>query len=177
MADMYVPLMLTKAPRKFRYIIIHDTNCQWQNFNNFKIDNNLFQAGPMRARFKTDKNYYEMPYHYVCEKIGNNYQTFVGRPLQYSCEREFPDIDHYKTRYAIHVCIMGNYNVMSHTPKMYEQLCYRVIGPMMKLYRIPRSRVFFHGDLSKEHTDCPGFNFSKNAMFAYMSRFMIGQNT
>lgn len=173
-ADMYQPLYLTKAPRRFRFIIIHDTNCQWQKNNIYKIDNNLFQAGPMRARFKLEKRWWESPYHFICEKIGENYQTILGKPLQYSSENEFPDLDNTYSRFGIHVCVMGNYNIMAHKPKMYEQLCYRVIAPMLRQYRIPKSNIFLHGELSKEHMDCPGLGFSKQALLAYLARFLMG---
>ena len=70
--------------------------------------------------------------------------------------------------------VMGNYNIMAHKPKMYEQLCYRVIAPMLRQYRIPKSNIFLHGELSKEHMDCPGLGFSKQALLAYLARFLMG---
>jgi len=172
--DLYTPTMLDKAPRRFRYIIIHDTSCHWDHHNTYKIDMNLFQAGPMRARFKSEKRYHEMPYHFVCEKIGSNYQTFIGRPLQYSCIKEYPDLDNMYAKFGIHVCVMGSYMQMNQVTKMYEQLCYRVIAPMMKTFKIPKSRIFMHGELSKEHVDCPGFNFSKNTMMTFLTKYLMG---
>jgi len=172
--EAFMPTRLFKAPRRFKYMIIHDTSCQWENSNIFSIDKRMFQTSPMRARFRSIKKYYELPYHFICEKIGENYQTLVGRPLQYSCFLEFPDIDRHFSEYSIHICLMGNYNILSHTAKMYEQLAYRVICPMMKTYRINRSRIFLHGELSKQHSDCPGFHFSKQALFAYMAKYQMG---
>ena len=175
--DLYTPTKLGIAPRKFFFIIIHDTNCQWEMSDYYKIDKGMFQAGPMRARFRNEKHYDEFPYHFIVERIGENFQTIVGRPLQYSCKNEYPDIDTYYSKYGIHVCLMGNYNGNFVLPKMYQQLAYRVICPMMKAYRITKSRILTHGEISKEHPDCPGFNFSKQTLFAFMTKFLIGVNS
>lgn len=172
--EIFHPSRLFKAPRRFKFIIIHDTSCQWENTNIFSIDKKMFQSNPMRARFRSQKQYYETPYHFICEKIGDSYQTVMGRPLQYSSFIEFPDIDRHYSENAIHVCLMGNYNILSHSAKLYEQLAYRVLCPMMKVYRIPRDRIYLHGELSNTHSDCPGFNFSKTTLYAFMVKYMMG---
>ena len=174
MIDQYIPSLLERAPKRYKYIIIHDTSCQNDTNGMFKIDKKMFQTGAMRSRFRSIKNYYDMPYHFVCERIGQNYQTVVGRPLQYSCYKAYPDIDRHYAQNAIHICLMGDYNVLSHSIKLYQQLAYRVICPMMKTFKINRSRVYLHGELSKKHSDCPGFNFNKNLLLAYMSKFLMG---
>jgi hypothetical protein len=174
--DIYTISNLIQAPRRFKFIIIHDTNCQLKEYQQFKIDKNTFQSGPLRARFKITKSYNDVPYHFVCEKIGENYQTFLGRPLQYSCEKEYPDIDSTYSRYAVHICLMGNYNNMACPTNLYQQLAYRVICPMMKVYRIHKSRIFLHAEVTKnsDFNDCPGFNFRKDALFAFMNKFRMG---
>lgn len=175
--DIYTPTALEKAPKRYRYIVLHDTNCQWKNYNTYKVDSKSFQTGSMKGRCRSDKHIYDVPYHFICEKIGDNYQTVLGRPLQYSCERSYPDMDNRYAKFSIHVCIMGNYNIMAHQVKMYEQLCYRVLCPMMRDYRIAKSKIFLHGELSKEHLDCPGFGFNKQIMFAYMTKYLQGTTT
>lgn len=177
--DIYNIAQMVRAPKRFKYIIIHDTNCQWKDYQPFKVDKNLFQSGPMRARFKITKNFNEMPYHFVCEKIANNYQTFLARPLQYSCELEYPDLDVLYRRYGIHICVMGNYNAITSTAKLYQQLCYRVICPMMKTFRIRRSNIFLHGEVTKkdEFKDCPGFHFNKDTLFAFMNKYLMGTSS
>jgi hypothetical protein len=174
--DIYTISNLSRAPRRFKNIIIHDTNCQWKDYQPFKIDRNVYQSGPMRARFKTFKNFNEMPYHFVCEKIGENYQTFLGRPLQYSCEKEYSDMDALYSRYGIHICIMGNYNTMCVIDKLYQQISYRVICPMMRVYRIPKSNIYLHSDVTNnpDYNDCPGFNFRKDLLMMYMNKYRSG---
>lgn len=174
--DIYTISNLGRAPRRFKFIIIHDTNCHWKDYQPFKVDRNLFQSGPMRARFKIIKNFNEMPYHFVCEKIGENYQTFLGRPLQYSCEHEYPDMDDNYSKYGIHICVMGNYNIMACTEKLYQQLSYRVICPMMRTFRIRKSNIYLHADVTKnsDYNDCPGFNFRKDLLFGFMNKYLMG---
>ena len=172
--ELYTPSMLERGPRRYYYIIIHDTSCQWPNYDMYKIDKNTFQAGPMRARFKAEMHWYETPYHFICERIGQNYQTVLGRPLQYASFDAFPDINRGICEHSIHVCLMCNYNVLGQTSQLYQQLCYRVLCPMMKAYRISRKRIFLHGELSDEHPDCPVYRFSKSAMYAYMAKYLQG---
>lgn len=171
----YKPMYLPKGPNKYRYIVIHDCNCQCKLMHRFKIDNVVAQTNEMRSILRQEKNYYELPFHFVCEKIKEDYETLVARPLQYSCEREYPDIDSKFAKRSIHICVMGNFNVMSEDSRMYQQICYRAITPLMKQYRIPRGSIYLHGELSKDNIDCPGFSFSKQKLLGYMSTFMIAQ--
>lgn len=174
--DIYNISSLGRAPRKFRFIIIHDTNCQWKDYQPFKIDKNTYQSGPMRSRFKIMKNFDEMPYHFLCEKMGDNYQTIIGRPLQYSCVHEYPDMDALYSEFGIHVCLLGNYNNMVATDKLYQQLAYRVICPMMRTFRIVKSNIYLHAEITKnsDYSDCPGFNFRKDLLLSFMHKYMVG---
>lgn len=172
----FKPVYLPKGPRRYRYIILHDTNCMCSEFNDFKIDTNLFQSNHLRYRMRQRKKWFELPFHFVCEKIIDDYQTVVARPTQYSCEDCYPEMDRLFSRFGIHICIMGNFNVVSEDPRMYQQICYRAITPVMKQYRIPKSNILLHCDVESSELQCPGFNFNKSHLKAYIQPFLIAQS-
>lgn len=171
----YKPVFLTRGPKRYKYVVIHDMNCQMHLLNKFKIDNDQFQTNDSRAELYKNKKYYELPYHYVCEKIKDDYQTIVARPLQFSCETEYPDLDKLYGRFGVHICVMGNFNIIGTEPRLLQQICYRALTPVMKIYGIMKSNVYLHGELSSENIDCPGYNFTKQKLMAYISPFLISQ--
>lgn len=169
----YKPVMLTKGPFRYKYIIIHDINCIGKNNSEFKVDRNFAQIGKLRSRLKIEKKYDELPYHYVCEKVGDDYETFASRPLQFSCE--FPDINYSYTHFAVHILVMGNFNILAGETRMYQQMCYRVISPMIRFFKIPRNNIILHGEISRDQLDCPGFNFDKHQLKSFLTPFIIMQ--
>jgi len=172
----YKPIYLSKGPKRYYYIIIHDVNCMTSKFNDFKVDSTMPQVNLLRARLRQEKKWFELPYHFVCEKVKDDFETITGRPLQYSCEECYPNMDKKYSRFGIHVCVMGNFNYMVGEPRMYQQLCYRAISPVMKRYRIPKSNIYLHAEVEPSQLDCPGFHFSKNHLKAYIQPFLIMQN-
>ena len=173
----FKPVYLPRGPRRYHYIVLHDTNCMCKAFNDFKVDRVQYQTNRLRERLRQDRKLFELPFHYVCEKVMDDYMTSVARPVQYSCEDVFQDLDYKFSRYAIHICVMGNFNTITGTTRMYQQLCYRAIAPVMKTYRIPKANIFLHGELNSQSLDCPGFNFSKQHLLAYLPPFLITQTS
>ena len=173
----FKPIYLPKGPRRYRYIILHDTNCMCQEFNDFKNDGMKFQTNLLRERMRQKNKWFELPFHFVCEKIMDDYHTVVARPTQYSCEDCYPNMDSLFRRFGIHICIMGNFNIMVGDTRMYQQICYRAITPVMKQYRIPKSNILLHGEVEPTKLDCPGFNFSKQHLKAYLLPFMVAQHS
>ena len=171
----YKPTHLSKGPKRYTSIVIHDASCQYQFGNNLIIDSKESQVNTARSELRVEKKYFELPYHFVCEKMKDDYETVIARPLQYSCEDAYSDLDSMYARYAIHICVMGNYNMLTDESRMYQQLCYRAITPMMRIYRIRRGNIFLHGELSSDHMDCPGLNFQKSRLLAYISRYNLVQ--
>lgn len=169
----YKPGHLPKGPRRYTSIVLHDSMCQADFNGNFRLDVPSSQVNVVRSELRKEKKYFELPYHFVCEKLKDDYETVIARPLQYSCEDGYPELDSLYSRYAIHICIMGNFNMMTDDSRMYQQICYRAITPMMRVYHIRRNNIFLHGELTSEHVDCPGLNFQKSKLMAYIEKFNI----
>lgn len=172
MKVQYRPVELKVAPKKYKYIILHDTSCQAPDTNQYQIDASGSQVNSLRSYLWSFNKIKELPYHFVCEKIKDDYETIVGRPLQFSCHEEYDDLDYSYSYFSIHVCIMGNFNVMAEDNRLYDQICYRVLSPMMRIYSIPRTNIFLHGELSSKHIDCPGFNFQKTRLMSLLQKFV-----
>ena len=61
-------------------------------------------------------------------------------------------------RLALHVCVVGNYDLASPTLRLLERLCSRVILPWMREYGIPPEKIVGHHDFNPEKS-CPGKMF------------------
>lgn len=173
MKIQYKPIYLPRAPKRYRYIVIHDVNCMCEKFNDFRNDTSIFQTNKLRARLRQDKKWFELPYHFVCEKINDDFETISARPIHYSCEDCYPNMDKLYSRFGIHICVMGNFNVMVGDTRMYQQMCYRAITPMMKTFRIYKSNIVLHGEIEPSEIQCPGFNFNLSHLKSCISPYLI----
>jgi len=147
------------AQYKFRYIVLHDTSCMFSGVSQVKIDDNKSQLHSLRDYNWILNARTEVNYHFVVEKIGNDYESLIGRPLNYLCQ--YDDIPLIYNERAIHVCLMGSYSIIKPKPRYYQQLVYRVISPLMFHHRITSMNIVTHQDIStNEELKCPGELFN-----------------
>jgi hypothetical protein len=166
----YRPHSFIKVKKPHRYIIIHDTGTDITNEAEMVLDNASFQIGKLRAQNMVLNGEFDLNYHFVVEKIKDDYETLFGRPLNAICE--YDDIvAPYDA--SIHVAVMGNYNFDIPDDRMYKQLAYRVLGPMMTFFRIDRSRILLHSEVSDDQPECPGTNFNKERLMSYVRTLVI----
>lgn len=161
----YRPKILPIVRAKPRYIIIHDLQCMYHGIDQVKIDAKKSQM--MKAR---DYNWIlngqpDVNYHFICEKIGKDYETLSGRPLGRMCQ--YPDIpDVYDTK-AIHIAAMGRYSVIKPEMRFYQQMAYRPISSMMYLFGIPMTNIYLHHEISNDKKmACPGPFFDKKVLLS-----------
>ena len=161
----FKPVYFEKATRRFKYIIIHDLSCRFANLDKAKVDSKKSVASTLRGFNWVFNNEHDLPYHFLCERIGEDYETIMGRPFQYFCI--FDDI---KSEFipSIHIAVAGLYSFTSQpTNRAYQQVGYRAISPLMKWFKIQISNVYLHHEVSndKDHS-CPGAMFNKNKLLA-----------
>lgn len=168
----YKPKSFTKRTKPVRYIIIHDLNCQFSDANDFFSDSQRFQISKLRTRNFVLTGETDLNYHFVVEKINDDYETVVGRPLNALCD--YPDI---KAPYsdAIHIAVLGNFDIDVPPDRLYKQLAYRAVSPLIATYRLNINKVLLHHQVSDDESSkqCPGQNFDYNKFLASLKVMLI----
>lgn len=157
----YRPISLPRIKRKYKYIVIHDTSCMYPHLDFTKVDDGKPRISALRAYSLIFDKKYDLNYHYLCQYIKNDWESFVARPLYRLCT--YPDMsDIYQN--AIHVCQFGDFNIINGQQRMYHQMCYRVLAPMMFWFGIKIGNIVLHSQVSNnKDLKCPGtmFDFTK----------------
>lgn len=168
---MKIPLRpsLLKIRRRTKWIVLHHT-AEIYDIPASRIDNPKFQ---MPGIFKgvLEKKQGDVNYHYIIDKIDEDYVPVVCRPFVYLCEWDdiYPDINNA----AIHIALMGSYSFKVPERRCYEILSFRVLNPLLKMLHLAPARIKFHRDVTDEDIDCPG-EFVDNAVIeAMVRRFVI----
>lgn len=155
---------------KIKYIIIHQTTCQY-NTPESKIDTSKFQVSGLIGNVM-EKKQADLNYNFIIDKIKDDYQIIVCRPFVSICE--FDDIDQNINKAALHIALMGSYDFKIPEQRLYNILAYRLLNPIMKQFSINPSRIYFHKEISnnKEET-CPGNFLDKEKIITSIRRFVV----
>lgn len=155
---------------KVKYIVIHQTTCQYESPQS-KIDNAKFQITGLAGNV-LEKKQADLNYHFILDKIKDDYQIIVCRPFVSMCE--FDDIDSKINKAALHVALMGSYDFKIPEQRVYEILAYRLLNPLMKHFKINPSRIYFHHDISNnKDLTCPGSFIDKEKIITMVRRFVV----
>ena len=168
----YKPVYLTKAYKKFNYIIIHDFTCKFEHFDRARTDDKKTNVNDIRSYNWVFNGQFDLPYHFVCKKIGSDFETIMGRPLAYYCD-EYKDISEEYIN-SVHIAIAGNYNLIAPDTRAYQQMGYRSIASIMKWFLIPISNVKMHYEVSSDNKlKCPGVHFDKDKLLALIRPLLL----
>lgn len=164
------PSLMTIRRGKPQWIILHHTSELYVN-PEAKIDNPKFQLGGL-IKGVFELKHADVNYHYVIDKVVDDYQPIVCRPFVYLCD--WDDIDPSINNRAIHVSFLGNYDYTIPEKRLYEVTAFRILNPMLKMFKLGPSRIKFHNEVSsnKELT-CPGDFIDKEILEATIRRFII----
>ena len=163
------PFSFIKPKRPYRYIILHDLSCQFNDLPELAIDTKKFESGKVRLLDYVFNNHTDVNYHYMVEKVGDDYETIVGRPLNALCK--FSDIVS-PFDASIHICLVGFYKQQVPDSRYYKQLAYRAVAPLMSVFKINRSRVLLHKDIS-EKSNCPGNLFKRDVFMNVLQTMSV----
>lgn len=155
----YKPSLFERINIKPRYIVIHDINCEFDGLAEFQTLSNQFRTGKLRDTNFLFNAEFDLNYHFVVEKVLDDYETVVGRPLWAVCEHEDIVSPYDK---AFHVLMLGNFNDINPDDRFYRQMAYRAVSPLMVMFRIPIGNIVLHSEISnsKDKVQCPGSLFS-----------------
>ena len=164
------PSLLKVRRQSVKWIIIHHTAEMYPQ-PAARIDNPKFQIPELYKGVLENKTG-DINYHYVIEKIKEDYHPVVTRPFVYLCD--WPDIDLNINNRAIHVALLGSYDFKIPDKRLYEILAYRLLNPMMKMFHLSPAKIKLHRDVSnnKELT-CPGDFMEMARIEALVRRFVI----
>ena len=166
----FKPSLMDIRRQSVKWIIVHHT-AELYDLPNAMIDNAKFQW-PALAKGVLMKKQADINYHYVIDKIGEDYLPVACRPVSYLCE--WDDIDVNINNRAIHVALLGSYDFKIPEPRCYQILAYKLLTPMLKLFNIPPSKIKLHRDVSSnEDLSCPGDFFDEAILIANVRRFVI----
>jgi len=145
--------MMTVRRKKPKWIILHHTS-ELYDVPQARIDNAKYQM-PGIFSGVLEKKQGDINYHYIIEKVKDEYIPICCRPFVFMCEWDdiHPDIN----ERAIHVALMGNYDFKIPEKRCYEILAYRLLNPFMNMYHITPNKIKFHSEVSSnKDLTCPG---------------------
>ncbi len=170
---MRIPLRISwlgKRHTNVKYIIIHHTHCQY-DIPESKIDSTKFQI-PYLITDVMSKAEPDFNYHYMVDRIQDEYYIIVGRPVETLCD--YDDIDDTMNKSSIHIGLMGSYDFKVPDIRMYEILGYRLLSSLIKLYGLNPSRIYLHNEVSKNKKEvCPGSFIDKDKVIMMVRRFIV----
>ena len=167
----YRPVTLKKSTRKFRYIIIHDSSCRFSNLGFAKVDGKKSSISKMRGYNWVFNGEFELPYHFVCERIGKDFETLMATPFSYRCI--YDDIP-FEFEASIHIAIAGDYSIIQPNQRAYQQIGYRSMASIMRWFSIPFGHIFFHHEISTDKSlKCPGPLFDKSRLMAAIKPMIL----
>lgn len=170
---MRVPLRPSrlKIRRKpIRYIVMHHTAELYVQPES-KIDNPKYQL-PGLFKGVMEMKEGDINYHFVVERVKDDYIPIVCRPFSFLCE--WDDIDANINDRALHVALLGNFDFKIPERREYEVLAFRVLNPMLKLFGMHPSRIKLHRDISNnEEITCPGEFIDRAVIEAMVRRFVV----
>ena len=97
----------------------------------------------------------DIGYHAGIERINGRVYAMIGRGEQYvaAAVKEAN-----MNTLALHVCVVGNFDLEPPTQEVLDTLVSRVIKPWMQQYKIPTTRIKGHRDFAS-YKSCPGTKF------------------
>jgi hypothetical protein len=166
----FKPSLMKIRRQSVKWIILHHT-AEMYDIPSARIDNSKFQIQDL-ASGVLEKKQADINYHYVVDKIKEDYMPIACRPISYLCEWE--DIDLNMNNRAIHIALMGSYDFKIPEPRCYQILAYKLLTPMLKLFKIPPSKIKLHRDVSSiKDLTCPGDFIDEAIVIANVRRFVI----
>lgn len=166
----FKPSLLKTRHTKPIWLVIHHTVCQYANTAS-AIDSPKYQYGDIVNNAIASKQP-ELNYHYVIDKIKEDYQVITARPFVFECD--YPDIPEFKNKKALHVAFMGNYDLKIPEARLYEVAAYKVITPLMKIFSISPNKLVTHAEISDdEDQSCPGDFFDMDRLITQARRFLV----
>jgi len=167
---IFRPSFLKIRRMAVKWVILHDT-IELYDRPEIEIDTGRYQY-PFIVKSAMEKASPDINYHYIIEKVGDDYIPLSTRPITHLCD--WDDIDPNINNRALHIALLGNYNYKIPENRLYNVLAYRIISPLMKIYALPQSRIKTHSEVSNnKDLVCPGEFFDKDLLISFVRRYWV----
>lgn len=155
--------------RRPRFIIIHSTKCQSLSVQPLKTINKQFNLGKLKRETLQYQNMENIPYHYLFDKIDEDYEGIIGAPL--NVRLDFPDQDELFNR-AIHIGILFDFDVTTMDDRGYDALAFKIVNPLAYWFSIPKGNIYMHTDtMINKNYNCPGTFFDIAKFRGYIQKY------
>ena len=161
--------MLKLRRTNVRFIVLHHTVALYDNPDTF-IDNSRFQTQSL-GNGVLEKKEGDINYNFIVEKIKEDYYCLIARPFPYLCD--FDDIIPSVNNACVHIGVMGNFDLVNPTPRLYDILSYRLVNPLLHLFHLSVNKIKFHSELSTKKISCPGVFFDKGKLITMSKKFVL----
>ena len=162
---MYPKRFYRQQPRQglVRWIVIHSTNCRYP-FPKLKFIDDKFQTNQILFGASLDGED-DSIFHVVIDKVKDDYYPIFLKPLHYTYTGF--NIKNTQINNGLHICIIGDLNQVKPDTRLYDVLAYRVLSPLMYIFRIPRRNVLLH------RHDCPGKLFDLQYLMSLLKKYQV----
>jgi len=167
----YKPIYFKKATRKFKYIIIHDLSCRFGDLDRAKVDSNKASSGHLRNYNWIFNDEYDLPFHFLCDKVGTDFETIMGVPFCY-----YIKYDDIPSTYdaSIHIGVAGDCSLVQPSQRAYQQIGYRSVASIVKWFGLPLNQIKLHHEVStNKDIGCPGVLFNKNKFVSSIKSLIL----
>jgi N-acetyl-anhydromuramyl-L-alanine amidase AmpD len=162
---------MTELP-EWKYLMIHHSwsldhdTLDWAGIRkyhmSFRIDGHIVTGADYYKRKREgDGTRFQTPwsdigYHYGIEKVNNNYEVLIGRPVT---KNGAHCLEKKMNMRSIGICFVGNYDNIAPEDNMLSVAVKRLIVPLMLTYKIPLKNVKLHREYAT-YKSCPGNKFT-----------------
>jgi hypothetical protein len=119
----------------------------------------------IRRWHTTDHHHWpDIGYHQGVEMVNDHLEAFIGRPEN---ERAAACKEADMNALALHVCVVGNFDLAPPSDDLLRFLARYVVKPWVVRYGIPLDHVVGHRDFAT-YKSCPGSMFDLDALRALL---------
>ncbi len=141
-----------------RFIMVH---------HSLTADSGSVSWAAIEKYHKETNGWRDIGYHAGIELVGSEaefgaaaYQAMIGRPVHAQASA-CPQGD--MNSVALHVCLVGNFDLAAPPALMLERCARRIILPWMTEFSIPADRIVGHRDYNPAKS-CPGTKFDLDTL-------------
>lgn len=140
-----------------RFIMVH---------HSLTKDSETVSWGAIERYHRETNGWSDIGYHYGVENIAGDQYAVVGRP-EHRPAAACPQQE--MNRLAIHVCCVGNFDLVAPAPAMLQIFKTRILIPVMDRYGVTPDRIVGHHDYNPAKS-CPGTKFDLAALRSLISK-------